>query len=181
MFASPAEPAEWGAVSSALIRTNHFPADPNATTLVLSDFGDARFRFNGEVEVKRHTRVKILTEGGDDKGTVTIPYYVADRMQRVVDLEGVTYTLGSDGSVVEHALADDDVFVETIRENWEQVSFTLPNLSPGVVIEYRYKLRSKNFFRIPTWTFQHDEPALFSAYEVTIPPSLEFVFLTRSS
>jgi hypothetical protein len=178
-FAAPSEPVEWGEVPVDLLRATAFSPDSNAAALIVSDFGDARFRFNGEVEVKHHQRIKILTEAGYAKGTVTIPYYVEDRTQRVVDVEGVTYTLGSDGEVVEHELDTDDVFTEEISDKWEQIRFTLPNLEPGAVIEYRYKLRSKNFFRIPSWSFQHDEPTLYSAYEVTIPTFLEFVFLTR--
>ena len=177
----PSEPAEWGEVPTDLLRARSYPADSNAAAVVISDMGSVEFRSGLEVELEHHRRVKILTEAGYDEGTVIIPYYVEDRMQRVHAIDGVTYTLDVDGSIVERELDGDDIFVEERSENWEQIRFTLPNLAPGAVIEYRYKLRSESFLQLPSWSFQAGEPTLYSAYSATIPSFLEFVTLTRGN
>jgi transglutaminase-like putative cysteine protease len=128
-----------------------------------------------------HTRIKILSKSGFDHGTVERSYYAEDGFQDVDDVEGVTYTLGPGGEVQRQELSDDDVFVETINEDYERVKFTLPNLQPGAVIEYRYTLTSDSPIRLPDWTFQHDEPTLFSRYDVRAPSFLQFSKLTRGS
>lgn len=174
------EPAEWGEVSRDALEMERYPADSNAAAVILSDVGNARFRFNGEVEFERHVRIKILNEGGYDWGTVALTYFDADRIQRIKDVEGQTFVLNDAGEVERHELDGDDIFEEELDEKREQIRFTLPNLEAGAVIEYSYKLRSKTF-RIPSWEFQRSEPTLYSEYNVRIPEILRYVTLSRGT
>lgn len=177
----PSEPPEWGEVSPEVLRVTEYPADSNASAVVLSHYGRGYFKVNGEIEVEYHKRVKILKSDGYDSGTVTIPYLGRDRLQQVNDVEGVTYTLDDDGQVETHELDDDDIFEEDVDGDVEQVRFTLPNLEPGAVIEYRYELDSKSWRHIPSWSFQEGEPTLYSEYHVRIPAFLEYATLTTGA
>ena len=55
---------------------------------------------------ERHTRIKILTEGGYDWGTVSIPYYAENKTQVVRSIKGQTFTPGSGGKAKEPSVLD---------------------------------------------------------------------------
>lgn len=183
-LSTPSEPPEWGEISKEVLRAEDHPSDSNASAVILSDYGKAYFQ-NEEFELRRRTRIKILDEGGYESGTVTIPFYAEGGRQKVDQVEGVTYTL-EEGKIRKHRLDDDNTFklksddavVEDLDGKYKQVRFTLPNLEPGAVIEYRYELDSKSWAHIPGWSFQHDKPTLYSKYTLRPPGFVEFVTLT---
>jgi hypothetical protein len=85
-------------------------------------------------------------------------------------IEGQTIFLTADGKMETKELDDDAIFDEKSGENWRQIKFTLPALTPGCVIEYRYTVRSTNAWYMPDWTFQTSEPTLWSEFKVKSPP-----------
>ena len=90
--------------------------DQGIDTIVhLADYGTTEVSRTGEVVFKRHTRVKILTEAGYDQGTVSIPYYHADRTQRVKRVQGQTFFLDPDGNVQRQKMDKKAVFTEDLN------------------------------------------------------------------
>lgn len=171
-------PAEWGEVSSeALMRTAH-PTDSNATAIILSDIGESELRRNNTWSFERERRIQLLSESAyEDYGTHTV--YLYDEYERIKDIKASTYVL-QDGEVVRYELDDDDIFEEEVNENVDKVSFTLPNLEPGAIIEYKYEIRSDQSFLQP-WQFQGTEPTVYSEYSVKIPEFLKYTVVGRGS
>lgn len=175
-------PMEWGEVSREHLEMTHYAPDSNAAAVILADYGTTRFRFNGEVEFERHTRVKILTEAGYDEGTVSIPFYDEDDYERVRKIDGQTFVLGPGGEVQRHELDGDDIYEENVDDRgYKRMKFTLPALAPGAVVEYRYQIRVKNPYVLPEWNFQSDEPTLWSEYDVLIPNVLQYAHLLQAT
>lgn len=113
--------------------------------------------------MKHYVRVKIFTERGREKySKVDIPFRkgikIKDIMARVVK---------ADGSISE--LAKTDVFdreiAKTDKIKVRAKSFAVPNIEPGVIVEYKYQevyeRSSANNMRM---TFQHDVPVRSKAY-----------------
>lgn len=175
------DPLKWGEVPREDLEMTHFPADSNASAVILADYGKVRFRSNGEVKFERHKRVKILDEAGYEQGTVTIPFYAEDNMERVRGIRGQTFRLTSDGEVQRHEMESDAIFEEEVDSQRKQMRFTLPALASGAVIEFRYEKRMKNLIVLPQWTFQSDEPTLWSEYRVEVPEYLHYVTSSRSA
>ncbi len=165
----PDPPIEWGEVSREDLTLTSFPADSNATAVVLCDYGSVKFNQQYDLIYKRHRRIKILTKSGFDWGTHKVSYYVKDRTQDVDDIEGQTFMLDANGKVTVTELEDDAIFDEETGENWRQVKFTLPALSPGCIIEYRYTVNSTNAWYMPDWEFQTTEPVLWSEFRMKTP------------
>ncbi len=174
-------PMKWGKIDKKLLEMNSFPQDTNAAAIILCDYGEAYFITLEKIEFKVHTRIKILKEAGYDFGTVTIPYYAKKRTQVVKDIKGQTYTLSDNGKVVKHKLDKKSIFTEKVSENTKQIKFTLPRLEPGAVIEYQYKIISRNPAYLPSWTFQVSEPTLHSEYRVWIPDYFDYVYIFEGS
>jgi transglutaminase-like putative cysteine protease len=114
-----------------------------------------------------YKKIKILTKNGEDHATVSIYIYNDDNKNRekVKKLKAVTYNYNEPPTF----LSDEKIFTNTINDNWQEVTFTFPNVKPGSVIEYQYDLESEFFFNFTGWTFQSDIPKVYSEFHALIP------------
>jgi Domain of Unknown Function with PDB structure (DUF3857) len=132
------------------------PKQPGADAMILyrEDVVNAAHVTVGGDTVEEYLRIKIFTQEGTKEGHVEIPF--------VKDSETVSYVAGRtiepDGTVVNF---DGQVLETTgIKMTGLKVlvkAFTLPDVKPGCIVEYRYQLQGK-----PDWV--HDR-----SWEVTQP------------
>ncbi|WP_143815354.1 transglutaminase domain-containing protein [Longibacter salinarum] len=175
-------PAEWKEISDAELDFTEYPADSNATAVILSDVGRLEISRRDRFRLERSTRVKLLDEAAfDEHGTVSLTYRSAHNREDVRSIEGHTFVRSDDGSIQLVEIHDNDIFEEEIRDGVHRVTFTLPNLEPGAVIEYRYESYSKDVLSLPTWHFQSSEPTVYSEYETRIPNWLDYIIMTHGS
>ena len=179
-FAFGQEPAvEWGKVPMEDLLMTSFPGDSNATAVILYDYGESRLNNDFNIVLTQHLRIKILNEKGYKWGTRTIRLYTEDGEERLDDLEAVTYSLDKNGEIVENELDDDNVFEEEVSDNITEYKFTMPALSPGCVIDIQYKTIQNSIADISDWTFQWEEPVVWSEYKVIMPYNINYVFVLR--
>jgi transglutaminase-like putative cysteine protease len=171
------EPPKWGLIPREHLKMDHYAPDSSAAAVILADYGKVFFERDGDMVFERYTRIKILTEAGYDWGNVAIPYLAERRRQRVKDIEGCTYYAAEGGRVETQEMKQESVFDEDVDGVWKRIRFTLPALRPGSVIEYRYKVVSKNPMLFPAWGFQESEPVLWSEFRADIPGILEHVWV----
>lgn len=180
---SPAQeappPMEWGEIPQEQLAMTSFAADSNATAVILCDYGETSLTNDVGVAFTRHRRIKILTKAGFDWGTHSVVIYTKDHTQRIDDIEAVTYSLGPDGKVVETEMDDDAIFKEDVDGSRTRIRFTLPALTPGCVIEYRYSIYSESLWFIRDWEFQTSEPVVWSEYRLTTPPQIAYSAVLR--
>jgi hypothetical protein len=101
-----------------------------------------------------YERIKVLTEKGMELATVQIPYMQG--IDSVTDIEG--RTIHADGTVIPLTAKPTDLMdVKSKDYQRNTVTFTLPNVEVGSILEYRLKI-GLPFFRIsePTWSIQQD-------------------------
>jgi len=157
-----------------------YPADSNASAVILCDYGETTMDKDINLVFKRHLRVKLLNQKGFSWGTHSVVIY-KDREygDDIDDIEGMTYTLSKEGKVVETEFDDDDVFEEKVSENYTRYKFTLPGLEPGCIIEIRYQITSKSLWSVHDWVMQYEEPSRWSEYRLIIPVNFAFAVLTH--
>lgn len=175
------EPLRWGKVPDAHLAMTSYPGDPEAHAVVLGDHGEARVERDGSIRFKRHRRVKILDEGGYDFADVSLTYNSEDNYQRVDKIQGQTFVLQPDGKVRRVTLDRGSIFTEDIGRDRKRVTFTLPALEPGAVVEFRYEVTTKSPLRMPDWYFQDEEPVLYSEFEMEHPTSLAYTIVTSGN
>ena len=175
----PKPPIKWGDVPEAHLQMTRYDADTTAAAVVLADYADVYFDENFELIYDRHRRIKILSEAGYEWGTVLIPVHTRDGLQKISAVRGQTFTLDERGRVQRHKLGRKSIFTEDADGTLEHTRFTLPALAPGAVIEYSYRLRSRNPVLLEGWQFQTSEPTLYSEYRVEIPAGFEYVTAMR--
>ncbi len=172
---------KWGDIPDELLDMTEYPADPDAAAVIVGDVGEATVSSRWEVRFERHRRVKILSEAGYDLGTVSLTYVDEDGLERISNIKGQTFVREPNGRVRRVKLDKGSIFHEDMPGGRKRVTFTLPALAPGAVIEFQYRVEAESPFFIPRWYFQDEEPTLYSAFEVESPGTLAYTFITQGN
>lgn len=173
LFIQAQNPTKWGNIPTEDLQMTVYAADPSASAVVLSDYG--RVTIGPRVEYFRHVRIKILKDKGTAFATIEIPYRSYDRYDEITQLQGQTFNIGSDGKVLKTKLKALDVVELKTDETQRRKVFTLPDVKPGSVIEYRYTIRSLDIVQPGNWYFQTVIPMRYSAYEINIPRDFDYL------
>lgn len=149
--------------------------DSNAVAIVLADVGRVSFTDDGKQVFEHHRRVKVLSANAfDDWGTVDIVYDNAT--DRLRELRAQTLVPKPDGGYRRVEVGRRDFFNETLGGKVKRSRFTFPALEPGAIVEYSYTIQSDDIYSIPSWTFQNEEPTLWSEFRVDLISQLVFAY-----
>jgi hypothetical protein len=145
--------------------------------IIIYEYGKAFFKDNDiddKIVFEYHTKVKILNSSGLNRRFVDIQLYKQDRMDETIsDIAGITYNLEGD-EIKKYDLVKDNI-VE-IQKDWhyKSISFQLPNVKIGSIIEYSYKITSNFHDDFITWSFQKDIPVIQSEFIASIPNNYKY-------
>lgn len=128
---------DWREVSPAELQMKTSQVEPGADAEAI--FWEVRLDDSSSDNLSRshYVRVKVFTERGREKySKFDIPFY---KGLKIKDL--AARIIKSDGTITE--IKKDDIFErEIVKANGIKIkakSFAVPNIEPGVIIEYRYK------------------------------------------
>ena len=133
---------DWLPVLPEDLAMNDNPKQPGLDAMILYrnvvvDVSKANTAGDAESE---YYRIKIFTQEGTKRGHVQIEY--DKKIANVVRVEG--RTIRPDGSIVKF---DGQVLETTVEKSSGQKvlakSFTLPDVEPGCIIEYRYSIQGQ--------------------------------------
>jgi hypothetical protein len=171
---------KWGKISEEDLKMTVYPLDSAASAIILQDVGRIGMEFNGrdfDVFFSHSRRIKVFDVAGFKEGNLAIPYRSRRNDQSLIDLD-VQITLPNGEK---QKVTTENIYTEKLSKNlWAKKVF-IPNLQKGAVIEYRYKLRSNDFFALYDWYFQDEMPVRWSEVEVSIPEYYEYVYLMRTT
>jgi len=154
LSALPQPPYRFGEIPIDQLLMKDYPADTNASALVLFDFGSVYIDGDQNVVYQRHRRIKILTHEGVRRAYHEIPYHTRPISQYVRGIEGMTVILPSSGSERIYQLDPSNIIVEEISSDKSKIQLKLPAAEPGAVIEYRYEIVSENPTQLQYWDYQ---------------------------
>ncbi|HTJ48931.1 MAG TPA: DUF3857 and transglutaminase domain-containing protein [Cyclobacteriaceae bacterium] len=170
-------PIKFGNVSMEEMTMSSYPKDSSASAVVLVDYGEAYLTLTSVMEsltFEKHVRIKVLNKRGINLASIEVPlYYSGSDEEKVINLKASTYNL-ENGKIVESKMAKDAVFKKKINRNHNELSFALPNVKEGSVIEYSYKITSDFITSFPNWKFQWDVPVKHSEYWAMLPDFFTF-------
>ncbi len=176
---------KFGKVTNDELLMSQYDADPDAAAVVLGDFGKIYVSYNQNdgfmVNFEQHIRVKIFNKNGYDQADVAIPFYQPERgnsKEVVSGISGFTYNIVN-GKVEKEKLHNSAVFSNQLSGPYHQITFTMPKVSEGSVIEYRYKLTSPFIATLPQWYFQQEIPVVWSELTTTVPEYYHYLKLSN--
>lgn len=179
-----AQTHKFGDVPKEQLEMEVYEGDSTANAVVLFSKGEAELEYLGNefyLTVKRHVRIKILSDEGLDEGDIEISYRnkKASYPQKINDIKAESYTLSESGEVIKESVGRRDRFEEELSEYFNAIKFTIPGLKTGSVFEYSYELVSNDPVDFPSWFFQSDMPVVWSEYTARIPEWFRFLTYKR--
>ncbi len=123
------------------------PASPGAHAMILYRASDMDSK---ESSVREYVRIKIFTQEGTKEGDIELPF---NRQQvNIMDIRG--RTIHPDGSIVNfEGKAFEKTIVKASGFKYLAKTFTLPDVHPGSIIEYKFREQSDaNFYVNESWT-----------------------------
>ncbi|WP_114491300.1 transglutaminase domain-containing protein [Candidatus Ulvibacter alkanivorans] len=169
----------FGKVSKEEVQQKVHPTDSSANAAILYREMITEFDYNQTegfyITTEVFERVKIYNKEGFDWATKNVNLYQGSggAKEEISNLKGYTYYL-EDGKVKDQRLKNDGIFEEEMSKFYEQTRFTMPNLSEGCVIEYRYMIKSPYVSNIDAYRFQERIPIEKVSLKFTAPEYLNY-------
>lgn len=173
------EKVKFGKIDKSHLEMKIYDKDSSAVALVLYENGTSKIEYQQNIGWRlvfnKHQRIKILKKEGVKYADFQIGLSKSNNeSEDLGSLKAITFNLEG-GKIVKSELSKKDVHLEEVNSGNELKSFTLPNVKVGSVIDIRYNIDCKMFFRnMRPWKFQHDIPTLYSEYHVRIPEYFNF-------
>ncbi len=168
-----AQELKFGKVSKEELEETKHPLDPNAPAAILSKKYTVKYEYQqniGFVQIREITmRIKIYTQEGFEYADYMAPFYNSKSARETVSkVNGTTYNLEG-GKITETKLKSDQVFENEITKYRSEVKFTMPNVKPGSVLEYKYEIRSPFEQNIDQVECQYEIPLNKLDVKISIP------------
>ncbi len=169
----------FGKIDKADLQMSTCSFDPGAEAVWLLDLAEVQYNLTpGQVYIQtdHRCRIKILNDKGISNADIKITYYSKDNFEAITKVDGYVYNLDEAGNITNTKLEDKQVFNKKLTEQYSQISFAMPNVKAGSIVEYRYRSYKKSIEDIDDWYFQKELPVLYSAYNLVIPEFFDFTY-----
>ncbi|HXG64190.1 MAG TPA: DUF3857 and transglutaminase domain-containing protein [Blastocatellia bacterium] len=138
--------ANWKAITPQDLRLTALDiGDPEADAAILFREGELNDNTGEGTSLKVYIRIKIFNERGRRFADIQLPYKV--ELGKITDVRA--RTIRPDGTVIEVEGRDifDKLLLKTRHGVWRARVFSMPAVSPGSIIEYRYRQTYPKGFR----------------------------------
>ncbi len=131
---------DWLPIPPADLGLKDNPASPGAHAMILYRESDVNSK---ESWVKEYVRVKIFTQEGTREGDVEIPFFKGN--SDIKDIRG--RTIQPDGTITNFdGRVFEKVVVKASGLKFLAKTFTMPEVHPGSIIEYKYREQSDEHY-----------------------------------
>ncbi len=164
----------YGKIDQADLEMKACDFEKDANAEVLFEKGNVYFSSDFNIITNEiHKRVKIFNDNGKKEADVHIEYYGGSRLEYITGVQAQTINL-IDGKIQITKIDKSQIFTKSIDKVRSELTFTLPNVKPGCVIEYKYSISTNDSFDMPSWYFQEKIPVRYSEFNISIPDLFYF-------
>lgn len=167
---------DFGTVSNEEFQLKECVFDKNADAVILMEKANSYFDEQHHLITERRVRLKILKEKGVERGNIRILFYSDDGFEQIRDIAAAVVTTEENGTIVTKALERKNIFYKKVNRLYSEVSFALPNVKVGSIIDYKYQSFMKSYAGLRNWEFQKELPVITSLYELAPIPNSEFAY-----
>lgn len=164
-------------VEEANLKTCAF--DPEASAVVLLDEGFSDYTDDRGLMTYYHKRIKILKEDGKKYGDVKLSYYHDNDFETIDNIEAISVTTDDNGRRMDVPVESKSIYTKKVNRYRTEVSFALPNVKPGSIVEYKYRVVAKHYGGLRDWYFQSDIPVIKSSYRLKVVPGHEVSYMVQ--
>lgn len=163
----------FGKINNSDLEMTKCDFEPDANAEVLFNKGDVYYDAAFNIEGEYHKRIKIFNDKGKDEANIRIEFYGGNKLEHVTDVQAETINLVN-GKPEITKVDKKLIYTQAIDKVRSAIVFSMPNIKPGSVIEYKYKFISQSFSNFPSWDFQERIPTRYSELDTSIPDILYF-------
>ncbi len=172
-FLLQAQPKKIGEVGIEDFSAYNSKYDSTMPAVVLFDYGEVRFDMSMHIYFTRHRRIKVLNDEGIEYSNVRIPLFKSID-QKVSDIEAASYNILDNGEIQISEMGENAIFSTNQSEGVDVVSYAVPNVKKGSIIDYTFTKRMGQYFQVPNWRFHDYIPVMWSEIMYTIPHRMQF-------
>jgi len=165
-FAQIKKSTKLGLIQRSELEMDVYQKDTTAKAVVLYEHANLYIDERNDFKFRTdfYYRIKLFKKEAFNKATISILLY---KKETVKDIKAISYHLSKDGMVQKTYLLKTNIFTKQLDDKWKEVTFTLPNIKEGTVIEYTYSNLSP-YSQLDDWYFQSDIPKVKSEYNSAI-------------
>jgi hypothetical protein len=164
----------YGKVDQADLDLKQCDFEKDANAEVLFETGTVYYSDDlNSITLEVHRRIKIFNDNGKDEADIHMQYFSNLHYEYITGIQAETINM-VDGKPVITKLEKKDIFTKSIDKETSEVAFTLPNIKPGCIIDYKYKWNTSSFRNMPAWFFQNKIPTRYSEFNTGIPDVFYF-------
>jgi hypothetical protein len=167
----------YGKIDIADLQATTCSFEKDAPAELIIDEGDTRFEWGSKsffyMVTDRRKRIKILSQKGMSYADVKLRFLSDDRYERIRSITATTYNL-VDNKIEATKMEKKLVYTQKINDEVSEISFSLPNVKVGSIIEYKYTTEKESFSNLAPWYFQKELPIRWSSYNLQIPEFFRF-------
>ena len=125
-------------------------------------------------------RTKIMKPEGAKHANIDITYYdgndehSSNSFDELIDLKVNVFTKNEKGKVEKKKINTDGFTKERLNNHYMVIHVKVPDVQPGSIVEYQYKITSPRASFIYDWSFQEQIPVVRSKCDIEIPAFLKF-------
>lgn len=165
-FSQKKKSSKIGNISIKELKMTQYENDTTANALVLYEHAnhylDEKRDYNKTTDY--YFRIKILKKDGFNKATIRIPSYGKEKVHHI---KGITYNIDHGDRIKKTHLIEKNIFTKNLNDKWKEITFTMPALKVGSVIEYVYSITTP-YSDMADWLFQSDIPKIKSDFTASI-------------
>lgn len=178
-----AQKSELGKVTIEELSQKEHPIEKEAEAAYLLNNGKSYIDYSpnkGFILITEvESKVKIYNKEGYDFANVNVPiYHDGSSVESVEFTNAYTYALVN-GKIEKTKLKKDGEFTEKINKYRSLRKITMPNVSEGCIVEFKYIIRSPFIANVPDWYFQKSIPVDKSTFIISIPEYFTFKVNSR--
>lgn len=169
---------KFGKVSKEEVEAKVHPINPNANASVLFRQENIYYNFDDDngftLITEVHERIKIYNQEGFDWATKEIGLYISGYDdEKINGIRGETYYI-ENGKLVSQKLDKEGIFEEESNKFRKKTKLTMPAITEGCVIEYKYTKVSPFIYSIDKIPLQYTIPIDKIEVKVNIPEYFTF-------
>jgi hypothetical protein len=170
---------EFGLISTDETNLKTCAFDPEASAVVLLDEGYSDYTDDRGLMTYYHKRIKILKQDGIKYGDVSLTYYHDNDFESIDNIEAVSISVDENGRRRDVPVERKSIYSKKLNKYRSELTFAFPNVNPGTILEYKYRVVAKHYGGLRDWYFQSDIPVVKSTYRLKVVPGHEVSYLVQ--
>jgi hypothetical protein len=155
--------------------------DKDADAVIIHDIARSTYNNNYNLVTERRIKFKVLKDQGKDRGNIKIRYYSEDDFEIIHKIDAVVFNPIPPNGGTKTELQQKNIYRKKLNKLISEVSFALPNVQVGSIIEYKYTSTMQHYGGLRDWYFQTDIPVMLSSYRLFIMENVEFAYSVYKS